>query len=78
MLQNLKKMLTSHGYRWVFHLSGDTPNMLEVARKGRMNYFYTFGGKDEGSQDLVQGITAGDWGLEESLWARDFVRDGNF
>ena len=36
VLQNLKLMLTSRGYRWVHHLSGDTPNMLEVTRKGRV------------------------------------------
>jgi PBSX family phage terminase large subunit len=58
VLQNLKLMLTSRGYRWLHHLSGDTPNMLEVTRKGRTNYFYIFGGKDEASQDLIQGITA--------------------
>ena len=32
--------------------------MLEVMWKKRTNYFYIFGGKDEGSQQLVQGITA--------------------
>lgn len=58
VLQNLKMMLTSRGYRWTYHISGDLPNMLEVSRKGRTNFFYVFGGKDEGSQDLVQGITA--------------------
>ena len=58
VLQNLKLMLTSRGYHWIYHISGDFPNMLEVSRNGRTNYFYIFGGKDEGSQDLVQGITA--------------------
>ena len=74
VLQNLKLMLTSRGYRWVHHLSGDTPNMLEVTRKGRTNYFYIFGGKDEASQDLVQGITAaGAFFDEAALMPESFV-----
>jgi PBSX family phage terminase large subunit len=39
VLQNLKLMLTSRGYRWDYHISGDLPNMLEVTRKGKTNYF---------------------------------------
>ena len=58
VLTNLKNMLRSRGYYCTHHISGETPNMLEVSRKGVTNYFYIFGGKDEGSQDLVQGITA--------------------
>ncbi len=74
VLQNLKLMLTSRGYRWVHHLSGETPNMLEVTRKGRTNYFYMFGGKDEASQDLVQGITvAGAFFDEVALMPESFV-----
>lgn len=74
VLQNLKRMLTSRGYRWIHHLSGDTPNMLEVSRKGRTNYFYIFGGKDEASQDLVQGITAaGAFFDEAALMPESFV-----
>ena len=74
VLQNLKLMLTSRGYHWVYHLSGDIPNMLEVTRKGRTNYFYIFGGKDEASQDLVQGITAaGAFFDEVALMPESFV-----
>lgn len=74
VLQDLKLMLTSRGYRWVHHLSGETPNMLEVTRKGRTNYFYMFGGKDEASQDLVQGITAaGAFFDEVALMPESFV-----
>ena len=54
VLTNLKLMLRSRGYQCVYHIAGETPNMLEVSRKGVTNYFYIFGGKDEGSQDLVQ------------------------
>ena len=74
VLQNLKLMLTSRGYRWIHHLSGDTPNMLEVTRKGKTNYFYIFGGKDEASQDLVQGITAAGVFFDEvALMPESFV-----
>lgn len=74
VLTNLKIMLRSRGYRFVHHLSGETPNMLEVARNGVTNYFYIFGGKDEGSQDLVQGITAaGAFFDEVALMPESFV-----
>lgn len=74
VLQNLKLMLTSRGYRWDYHISGDLPNMLEVTRKGKTNYFFIFGGKDEGSQDLVQGITAaGAFFDEVALMPESFV-----
>lgn len=74
VLQNLKLMLTSRGYHWKHHLSGETPNMLEVTRKGRTNYFYMFGGKDEAAQDLVQGITAaGAFFDEVALMPESFV-----
>ena len=58
VLTNLKTMLRSRGYHCVHHLSGETPNMLEVIKGRKVNYFHIFGGKDEGSQELVQGITA--------------------
>lgn len=74
VLQNLKLMLTSRGYHWIYHISGDFPSMLEVSRNGRTNYFYIFGGKDEGSQDLVQGITAaGAFFDEVALMPESFV-----
>lgn len=74
VLQNLKLMLTSRGYKWIYHISGDLPNMLEVTRKGKTNYFFIFGGKDEGSQDLVQGITAaGAFFDEVALMPESFV-----
>ena len=64
-------MLTSRGYRWKHHLS---ENMLEVTRKGHTNYFYMFGGRDESSQDLVQGITAaGAFFDEVALMPESFV-----
>lgn len=74
VLTNLKTMLNSRGYRYIHHLSGETPNMLEVTHKGKTNYFYIFGGKDEGSQELVQGITAaGAFFDEVALMPESFV-----
>lgn len=74
VLTNLKVMLRSRGYRCTHHISGETPNMLEVTRNGITNYFYIFGGKDEGSQELVQGITAaGAFFDEVALMPESFV-----
>lgn len=74
VLSNLETMLLSRGYKYIHHISGETPNMLEVSWKGRTNYFYIFGGKDEGSQELVQGITAaGAFFDEVALMPESFV-----
>lgn len=74
VLTNLKIMLRSRGYHCVHHLSGETPNMLEVIKDRKVNYFYIFGGKDEGSQELVQGITAaGAFFDEVALMPESFV-----
>ena len=73
VLQNLKLMLTSRGYKWIYHISGDLPNMLEVTRKVRQIIFH-IRWKDEGSQDLVQGITAaGAFFDEVALMPESFV-----
>lgn len=67
----LKLMLASRGYRYKDHR---TDNMLEVTKKGNTNYFYIFGGKDERSQDLIQGITlAGMFFDEVALMPQSFV-----
>lgn len=48
--------------------------MLEITKGGKTNYFYIFGGKDEGSQELVQGITAaGAFFDEVALMPESFV-----
>lgn len=74
VLTNLKTMLRSRGYHCYHHLSGETPNMLEVTKGKKTNYFYIFGGKDEGSQELVQGITAaGAFFDEVALMPESFV-----
>lgn len=67
----LRLMLLSRGYRVKDHR---TDNMVEVTKKGITNYFYIFGGKDERSQDLIQGITlAGMFFDEVALMPQSFV-----
>ncbi len=74
VLTNLKTMLRRRAYRCIHHISGETPNMLEITKGGKTNYFYIFGGKDEGSQELVQGITAaGAFFDEVALMPESFV-----
>jgi PBSX family phage terminase large subunit len=51
----LKRMLIGRGMEVNDHRAD---NFLEISHFGHTNYFYLFGGKDESSQDLVQGITA--------------------
>lgn len=67
----LKKMLKSRGYKVKDHRS---ENMLSITKDGITNFFYIFGGKDESSQDLIQGITlAGCFFDEVALMVRSFV-----
>lgn len=67
----LKLMLKSRGLKVLDHRAD---NMVEIARNGVTNYFYIFGGKDERSQDLIQGITlAGVFFDEVALMPESFV-----
>lgn len=67
----LQKMLKSRGYTVKEYR---TENMFTVTRNGRTNMFYYFGGKDEASQDLIQGITlAGMFFDEVALMPQSFV-----
>jgi len=67
----LKRMLDSRGYE-VKDRRAD--NLLVISKRGRTNYFYLFGGKDESSQDLIQGITlAGMLFDEVALMPQSFV-----
>lgn len=66
-----KLMLRSRGYA-VTDYRND--NLVVVSKKGVSNYFYIFGGKDERSQDLIQGITlAGCFFDEVALMPESFV-----
>lgn len=67
----LKLMLKSRGYTVVDHRSD---NLVVIARGETENNFYIFGGKDESSQDLIQGITlAGVFFDEVALMPESFV-----
>lgn len=67
----LKLMLKSRGYQ----VSDHRADNLVIIRHGAVeNYFYIFGGKDERSQDLIQGITlAGVFFDEVALMPESFV-----
>ena len=71
VVTTLKLMLRSRGYQ-VEDKRAD--NVLIIRRGGTENYFYLFGGKDESSQDLVQGVTlAGVFFDEVALMPESFV-----
>ncbi len=67
----LKLMLKSRGYGVADHRAD---NLIVVTKGDNVNYFYIFGGKDERSQDLIQGITlAGCFFDEVALMPESFV-----
>lgn len=71
VVRPLKRMLKSRSYKVKDHRAD---NMLAITYKGVTNFFYVFGGKDEGSQDLIQGVTlAGMFFDEVALMPESFV-----
>lgn len=67
----LKLMLVSRGYHVKDHRAD---NLVVISKGEKENYFYIFGGKDERSQDLIQGITlAGVFFDEVALMPESFV-----
>lgn len=71
VVKNLVKMLLMRGYGVLDHKS---ENYITVTRGEKTNDFYLFGGKDESSQDLIQGITlAGLYCDEVTLMPESFV-----
>lgn len=67
----LKLMLKSRGYKVIDHRAD---NLVEIIKGDKTNFFYIFGGKDERSQDLIQGITlAGCFFDEVALMPESFV-----
>jgi PBSX family phage terminase large subunit len=71
VIKQLKNMLKSRGYQVVEHRS---ENSMTIIKGDVENEFYLFGGKDEGSQDLIQGITlAGVFFDEVALMPESFV-----
>lgn len=71
VIKQLNNILRSRGYEVIEHRS---ENSITIRFKGKENEFYLFGGKDEGSQDLIQGITlAGIFFDEVALMPESFV-----
>lgn len=67
----LKLMAKSRGYKVIDHRAD---NLIEITKENITNFFYIFGGKDERSQDLIQGITlAGCFFDEVALMPESFV-----
>lgn len=67
----LKLMLKARGFKVEDHRAD---NLVVIKRNDVENYFYIFGGKDERSQDLIQGITlAGCFFDEVALMPESFV-----
>lgn len=71
VLGSLKSQLRARGY---VVSERKSENLIIVAKGNKANYFYMFGGKDERSQDLIQGITlAGMFFDEVALMPESFV-----
>lgn len=71
VLRWLKIMLAGRGYKCEDKRS---ENLIIISKGDKENYFYIFGGKDESSQDLIQGITLAGVFLDEvALMPESFV-----
>lgn len=71
VLASLKAMLKARGYTIK---DSRADNLITISKGDTENYFYIFGGKDERSQDLIQGITlAGMLFDEVALMPQSFV-----
>lgn len=71
VIKQLKRILKSRGYTVTEHRS---ENYMTISLGEVENEFYLFGGKDESSQDLIQGITlAGVFFDEVALMPESFV-----
>ncbi|OQQ74581.1 terminase [Ligilactobacillus salivarius] len=71
VIRDLKRILISEHY----HVNDNqSDNMLTISKNGHTNFFFLFGGTNEASQDLVQGITAGGFFFDEvALMPQSFV-----
>lgn len=71
VVKDLKRMLKTRGYKVIDKLS---INCLTITGVNGSNDFYIFGGTDERSQDLIQGITLAGLLLDEvALMPESFV-----
>lgn len=74
VLNTLKQQLEGMGLTYE---EKRTENLIIISRGKRTNYFYCFGGKDESSQDLIQGMTLGGILFDEvALMPQSFVTQG--
>lgn len=71
VITTLKAQLSARNY---FVRERRSENLIIITKNGKTNNFYLFGGKDESSQDLIQGITlAGAFFDEVALMPQSFV-----
>ncbi|MDO4170782.1 MAG: PBSX family phage terminase large subunit [Lachnospiraceae bacterium] len=71
VIVTLKRQLRARGYHVIERKS---ENLIVISKGNRANSFYLFGGKDERSQDFIQGITlAGAFFDEVALMPESFV-----
>ena len=71
VVKPLVEMLGDLGFTCIEKIS---KNYLDICMQGRCNRFYLFGGKDESSAALIQGITLAGVFLDEvALMPRSFV-----
>lgn len=71
VLFSLKIILKARGFKVIEHR---TDNYLEIKKGKIVNYFHIFGGKDERSQDIVQGFTSAGFFFDEvALMPESFV-----
>lgn len=67
----LLELLNQLGFKTSYKISR---NVIEITKAGITNRFYLFGGKDESSASLIQGMTLGGVMLDEvALMPRSFV-----
>lgn len=73
--RNLIAPLVKNAQEWGFAVKDyGSKNYLDISINGSTNRFYIFGGKDEGSAALIQGMTLGGILLDEvALMPRSFV-----
>ena len=77
-IESLKRNIITPMHKWLEGIctikENISKNCIEITMNGKSNRYYVFGGKDESSYQLIQGITlAGILCDEVALMARSFV-----
>ena len=74
VLEPLKQMLVALGYSYT---ESRSENYIDISKGNTSNRFYVFGGKDEKSQDFLQGITLCSILFDEApLMPKSFIDQG--